>query len=58
MQVSRSLSLGAHGAVAVACCRRCISTTSRAHMREMFRELKDMGFAPRFRDQHTRMMSE
>ena len=39
---------------AVGC--RGISTSTRRCMREMFRELKDLGFAPRFRDQHSRMI--
>lgn len=52
MILSRSLPVVAGAGV------RSISTTSRLRLREMFREVKDLGFAPRFRDQHTRMIGE
>lgn len=37
---------------------RYISTTGRLNLREHFREIRDLGFAPRFRDHHSRMIGE
>lgn len=38
--------------------KRSFHTSTRLGMKEDFRELRDLGFAPRFRSHHTRLTSE